>query len=158
MLPLRTPLQSSIWISSFLSPISVTLFNTHYITHRSYFACSLSEPPFEPLRSRYSRSVLAAYAGACAILVRIRKFHEQEPATFKKMAFFGVHGFTAAIVLGSLAARAPDCPLAASALVEFGRWFLIDPKSLISAARGGHISCYFAIQLTFNGRLYRRLV
>jgi hypothetical protein len=44
---------------------------------------------------------------------------------FKKVAFFTIHGFTAAIILGSMAASAPDCPLSASALIEFGELILL---------------------------------
>lgn len=79
------------------------------------------EPPFEALRSRYSRSVLAAYASSCAILVRLRAYQARYPALFEKYIIFGLHAFDAAILLGTMAATTPSCPLAASALIEFGK-------------------------------------
>jgi hypothetical protein len=78
------------------------------------------EPPFEPLRGQYSRSVLAAYASACAILVRVRGYHAQYPKLLEKFAIFGIHSFDAAILLGTMVAMLPDCLLSASALVELG--------------------------------------
>jgi len=88
--------------------------------HRSYFACALLEPPFDPLRGRFSRSVLAAYASACAVLGRIRTLYAREPIIMVRFSFFWTHSFSAAVILGAIATRAPDCPLAATALVEFG--------------------------------------
>ncbi|PVG04495.1 hypothetical protein CPB86DRAFT_771214 [Serendipita vermifera] len=87
--------------------------------HRSYFACALTEPPFEPLRHRFSRSVLAAYASACAVLGRIRSLYARESIIMARFNFFWTHSFSAAVILGVIVTRAPDCPLAATALVEF---------------------------------------
>ncbi|KAG8869565.1 hypothetical protein FRC20_001246 [Serendipita sp. 405] len=87
--------------------------------HRSYFACALLEPPFDPLRSKYSRSVLAAYASACAILGRIRTLYAREPIIIARFTLFWTHSFSAAVMLGAIATRAPDCPLAATAIIEF---------------------------------------
>jgi hypothetical protein len=92
------------------------------IRNRSYFAAALLEPPFEPLRSRFSRSVLAAYASACAVLGRIRTLYAREPIIIVRFTLFWTHSFTAAVLLGAIASRAPDCPLAATALVEFSMW------------------------------------
>ncbi|KIM34296.1 hypothetical protein M408DRAFT_59666 [Serendipita vermifera MAFF 305830] len=87
--------------------------------HRSYFARALLEPPFDPLRGQYSRSVLAAYASACAVLGRIRTLYAREPIIMARFPFFWTHSFSAAVILGAIVTRAPDCPLAATALVEF---------------------------------------
>lgn len=87
--------------------------------HRPYFACALLEPPFDPLRSKYSRSVLAAYASACAILNRIRTLYAREPIIIVRFSIFWTHSFSAAMTLGAIASRAPDSPLASTALVEF---------------------------------------
>jgi hypothetical protein len=40
---------------------------------------------------------------------------------FEKVLLFANVGFTSVAMLGSLAATSPDCPLAKSALVEFGK-------------------------------------
>lgn len=87
---------------------------------RSYFARALLEPPFDPLRGQYSRSVLAAYASACAVLGRIRTLYAREPIIMARFPFFWTHSFSAAVILGAIVTRAPDCPLATTALVEFG--------------------------------------
>ncbi|KAG8820773.1 hypothetical protein FRC17_010057, partial [Serendipita sp. 399] len=85
----------------------------------AYFAYALLEPPHDPLRSKYSRSVLAAYASACAILGRIRTLYAREPIIIARFTLFWTHSFSAAVVLGAIATRAPDCPLAETAMVEF---------------------------------------
>jgi hypothetical protein len=87
---------------------------------RPYLAAAVLEPPFEPLKGRYTRSVLAAYASACAILAHLRSLYGRHPKVFEKVVFFATVGFTAAAMLGSLAVTAPSCPLAKSALIEFG--------------------------------------
>ncbi|PVF92901.1 hypothetical protein CPB86DRAFT_716551 [Serendipita vermifera] len=87
--------------------------------HRAYFACALLEPPYEPLASQYSRSVLAEYASACTILSHVRTLYAREPIMSMRFAFFWVHSFSAAIVLGAIVTRAPDCSIAPNALTEF---------------------------------------
>ena len=88
--------------------------------YRSYFACALLEPPFDPLGSPFSRSVLAAYGSACAILSQVRSLYAREPVIILRFPFFWTHAFSAAVMLASIAIRAPDCTLALTALVEFG--------------------------------------
>lgn len=92
-----------------------------YTTRRCYFAAALLDPHFDLLKNQYSRSVLAAYASSCAILGRVRALYALEPVIIMKFSFFWTHGFSAAIILGAIAARAPDCSLASAALVEFGQ-------------------------------------
>ncbi|KIM27212.1 hypothetical protein M408DRAFT_330132 [Serendipita vermifera MAFF 305830] len=87
--------------------------------HRTYFAGALLEPPYDPLGSVYARSVLAAYGSACAILGKIRSLYSRQPILMMRVAIFWTYAFTAAVTLGSIAARAPDCRLAPTALVEF---------------------------------------
>lgn len=90
--------------------------------HSAYFARALLEPPFDPLRSIYSRSVLAAYASACAIIGGVRGLYERDPVALRRYAFFWTNTFSAAVILCAIAIRAPDCPLANTALSEFGKW------------------------------------
>lgn len=87
--------------------------------HRAYFASALLEPPYDPLGSVYSRSVLAAYGSACAIIARIKNLYSLEPVLTARFSFFWIHSFSAAVTLASLAIRAPDCRLAPTALLEF---------------------------------------
>lgn len=68
----------------------------------------------------FARSVLAAYGSACAILGGIRALYAKEPILMMRFVLFWTHGFSAAVALGSIAIRAPDCTLAPTALVEFG--------------------------------------
>jgi hypothetical protein len=89
----------------------------------AYFARALLEPPFDPLRGIYSRSVLASYASACAIVGRVRGIYEREPLALLRYAFFWTNTFSAAVILCSIAIRAPDCALAGTALSEFGIFF-----------------------------------
>jgi hypothetical protein len=91
-----------------------------FAPERPYLAVAVLEPPFDPLKGRYTRSVLAAYASACAILAHLRGLYGRHPKIFEKIGFFGNIGFAAVVMLGSLATTAPGCPLAKSALVEFG--------------------------------------
>lgn len=89
---------------------------------RVYFARALLEPPFDPLSSIYSRSVLAVYASACSIVKGIRLIYEKEPVAVMKYAFFWTQAFSSAAVLATIAIRAPDCPLAKPGMVEFGMY------------------------------------
>ncbi|PVF92900.1 hypothetical protein CPB86DRAFT_790710 [Serendipita vermifera] len=87
--------------------------------HRAYFACALLEPPYEPLASQYARSVLAEYASACTILNHVRTLYAREPIMIMRFSFFWIHSLSAAIVLGAIVTRAPDCSIAPNALTEF---------------------------------------
>jgi hypothetical protein len=80
----------------------------------------LLEPPFDLMKSPYTRSVLAAYASATVMLENVRILQEHQAQRMKRATFFWTHAFTAAVILGSIAYRAPDCSLAAPALAEFG--------------------------------------
>jgi len=96
-------------------------FRSHcQFLHRSYFASALLEPPFDPLKSPFFRSVLAAYGGACAILGKVRSLYSREPIMIMRFSFFWIHAFSAAVILASVAIRAPDCTLAPTALAVFG--------------------------------------
>lgn len=62
------------------------------------------------------------YASACAILGRIRTLYAREPIIITRFWFFWTHSFSAAVMLGAIVTRAPDCALAPTALIEFGKW------------------------------------
>lgn len=101
--------------------------------HRSYFACALLEPPFEPLRSPFSRSVLAAYGSSCAILGKVRSLYSREPIIIMRFSLFWTHAFSAAVILASITIRAPDCTLAQTSLME-----LNSTVEMFKRAQAGH--------------------
>ncbi|PVF92897.1 hypothetical protein CPB86DRAFT_146095 [Serendipita vermifera] len=89
--------------------------------HRPFFTHALLEPPFDLMKSPYTRSVLSAYASASVILENIRILQEHQPQRMKRATIFWTNAFTAAVILGAIAVRAPDCSLAAPALTEYDR-------------------------------------
>ncbi|PVF92899.1 hypothetical protein CPB86DRAFT_768710 [Serendipita vermifera] len=121
-LPRRGPYQEEIVVAR-AKETMVLIFRevTLLCLHRSYFARALLEPPFDPLNSRYARSVFASYASACAILTTIRTLYERQSALMLKAAFFWTNAFTAAAILGAIASRAPDSILASTAIVNLDR-------------------------------------
>jgi hypothetical protein len=100
------------------------MFSTREITlmylHRSYFAHAVMEPPYDPLRSKYARSVLAAYGSACAIIGRLRTLQAHEPRLMERFSIFWSHAFSALVIVASIVSRAPACPLSSTAIVEVG--------------------------------------
>ncbi|KAG9058429.1 hypothetical protein FS842_009497 [Serendipita sp. 407] len=87
--------------------------------HRPYFASALLEPPFDPIKSQYSRSLMAAFASACTIVSRVRPLFDKEPVIIMRISLLWTQCFTAAVILGALVVRAPDCSLSPTALFEF---------------------------------------
>jgi hypothetical protein len=101
------------------------MFSTREITlmylHQSYFANAVMEPPYDPLRSKYARSVLAAYGSACAIIGRMRTLQAHEPRLMERFSIFWSHAFSALVIVASIVSRAPACPLSSTAIAEVGK-------------------------------------
>ncbi|PCH44393.1 hypothetical protein WOLCODRAFT_138977 [Wolfiporia cocos MD-104 SS10] len=91
---------------------------TIFYMHRGFFASALQDHPDDPLSSKYSQSVLAAYRSACAFVGLIKSLYSQYPVLTERMWFFFTHVFSCSIVLGSIPTKSPNMVLARSALSE----------------------------------------
>ncbi|KAF8801279.1 hypothetical protein BYT27DRAFT_7235766 [Phlegmacium glaucopus] len=88
---------------------------TLFYMHRGFFAQALEDCPNDPMGSKYSPSVLAAYGSATAFVGLVESLFNQHPALTERMWFLFTHVFSCAIVLGSIAAKS-QMGLAPSAL------------------------------------------
>ncbi|KDR67949.1 hypothetical protein GALMADRAFT_161257 [Galerina marginata CBS 339.88] len=88
---------------------------TLFYMHRGFFAQALEDNPTDPMGSKYSPSVLAAYGSATSFVGLIESLFNQHPQLTERMWFLFTHVFSCAIVLGSIAAKS-QMGLARSAL------------------------------------------
>jgi hypothetical protein len=105
-----------------------------FYLHRGFFARAIEDSPEDPLGSRYSQSVLAAYSSASTFVGLVKSLHSQHPKLTERHWFLFTHVFSCAvsdipsdrialnpvrhqIVLGSIAAKCPGMPFARSALI-----------------------------------------
>lgn len=88
---------------------------TLFYMHRGFFAQALEDNPGDPMGSKYSQSVLAAYTSATSFVGLIESLFKQHPALTERMWFLFTHVFSCAIVLGSIAVKS-GMALAPSAL------------------------------------------
>ncbi|KAF8074745.1 hypothetical protein FPV67DRAFT_1408589 [Lyophyllum atratum] len=88
---------------------------TLFYMHRGYFAQAMEDNPTDPMGSKYSQSVLAAYTSACSFVGLIESLSKQHPVLTERMWFLFTHVFSCAIVLGSIAVKS-QMQLAPSAL------------------------------------------
>ncbi|KAF8899631.1 fungal-specific transcription factor domain-containing protein [Gymnopilus junonius] len=86
-----------------------------FYMHRGFFAQALEDNPIDPMGSKYSPSVLAAYGSATSFVGLIESLFNQHPQLTERMWFLLTHVFSCAIVLGSIAAKS-QMALARSAL------------------------------------------
>ncbi|KAG5645716.1 hypothetical protein DXG03_005411 [Asterophora parasitica] len=86
-----------------------------FYLHRGYFAQAMGDCPEDPMGSKYSQSVLAAYTSACTFVGLIESLFKQHPVLTERMWFLFTHVFSCAIVLGSIAVKS-QMQLAPSAL------------------------------------------
>ncbi|KAG6888567.1 hypothetical protein C0995_007356 [Termitomyces sp. Mi166 len=70
-----------------------------------YFAQAMEDSPVDPMGSKYSPSVLAAYNSACSFVGLIQSLFKQHPVLTERMWFLFTHVFSCAIVLGSIAVK-----------------------------------------------------
>ncbi|KAF9478291.1 hypothetical protein BDN70DRAFT_880170 [Pholiota conissans] len=78
---------------------------TLFYMHRGFFAQALEDNPTDPMGSKYSPSVLAAYGSATAFVGLIESLFNQHPQLTERMWFLFTHVFSCAIVLGSIAQK-----------------------------------------------------
>ncbi|KAG8831636.1 hypothetical protein FRC17_002828 [Serendipita sp. 399] len=120
--------------------------------HKAYFASALLEPPFDPMKSQYSRSLMAAFASACAIVSHIRPLFSQEPIMVMTVSFLWTQCFTAAVILGALVVRAPECSLSPTALFEFDHTL-----EMFKRAQGRDVARGLPILLRLNERAHNAM-
>jgi hypothetical protein len=72
-----------------------------FYMHRGFFAQALRESPSDPMGSKYSHSVLAAYNSATSFVNLIESLFNQHPGLTERMWFLFTHVFSCS-VCGSL--------------------------------------------------------
>ncbi|THH13451.1 hypothetical protein EW146_g6764 [Bondarzewia mesenterica] len=86
--------------------------------HRSYLAQAIRELPTDPLKHKYSSSVLAAYHSACRLISGLRSCYVAYPRMTGNVWFFWSGVFSACIVLGAIVIVSPGSSLAQNSLAE----------------------------------------
>ncbi|CAG7847734.1 SubName: Full=Uncharacterized protein {ECO:0000313/EMBL:CCA67892.1} [Serendipita indica DSM 11827] len=87
--------------------------------HRGFFARAVFDPPHEPLRHKYSHSVLACFTSACQILRWMREVVYPYSHLLNRLFGWWGHAYSSAVTLGGLVVMSPGCNLAEQALREF---------------------------------------
>ncbi|KZP06065.1 hypothetical protein FIBSPDRAFT_331427 [Athelia psychrophila] len=88
--------------------------------HRRFFAQALLGHPENPLQSPYATSFLAMYRAATAIIRVTLKHADRHQDFFQRWWLFWAQLFSAAVVVGSVATKAPSSNMASSAFMELG--------------------------------------
>jgi hypothetical protein len=65
--------------------------------HRGYFAQAVRESPSDPMGSKYSHSVLAAYNSATSFVNLIESLFNQQPSLTERMWFLFTHVFSCSV-------------------------------------------------------------
>jgi len=68
-----------------------------FYMHRGFFAQALENCPNDPMGSKYSPSVLAAYGSATAFVGLVESLVNQHPALTERMWFLFTHVFSCAV-------------------------------------------------------------
>ncbi|EPQ56422.1 hypothetical protein GLOTRDRAFT_128366 [Gloeophyllum trabeum ATCC 11539] len=89
-----------------------------FYMHRGFFARALEDESGDPLSSKYSPSVLAAYNSACSFVGLVKNLYSQQPELTQRMWFLFTHVFSCAIALGAIPSKCPGMALSPSALVH----------------------------------------
>ncbi|KAH7887837.1 fungal-specific transcription factor domain-containing protein [Phlebopus sp. FC_14] len=92
--------------------------STMLYLHRSFFAQAMMEFPSNPLRSPFAPSFLAAYRCASAIIKTTVLNFQKYPELFARFWTMWSHLLSAAVIVGTIATRAPSSTMAPAALVE----------------------------------------
>ncbi|KZP20104.1 hypothetical protein FIBSPDRAFT_932524 [Athelia psychrophila] len=107
---------AGVYMKSYLL-LSFRSFSMLFI-HRSFFAQALLDHPENPLRSPYATSILATYRAASFVINSMVKHLERYPELFMRWWYVWTELFSAAIIVGSIATRAPSSSIASTALME----------------------------------------
>ena len=65
--------------------------------HRGFFAQAMEDSPTDPMGSKYSPSVLAAYGSATTFVGLIESLFNQHPQLTERMWFLFTHVFSCAV-------------------------------------------------------------
>jgi len=87
--------------SVFIHESTYLCFPAIFYMHRGYFAQAIRENPGDPIGSRYSHSVLAAYNSATSFVNLVESLFNQHPSLTERMWFLFTHVFSCS-VCGSL--------------------------------------------------------
>ena len=68
-----------------------------FYMHRGFFAQALEDCPNDPMGSKYSPSVLAAYGSATSFVGLVESLFNQHPALTERMWFLFTHVFSCAV-------------------------------------------------------------
>ncbi|KZP16989.1 hypothetical protein FIBSPDRAFT_747810 [Athelia psychrophila] len=88
--------------------------------HRSFFAQALLDHPENPLRSPYATSFLATYRAASVMIRSTTEHLELYPELFMRWWVAWTQLFSSAIIVGSVATKAPSSSMASTAFMELG--------------------------------------
>ncbi|KAH0840035.1 hypothetical protein J3R83DRAFT_1002 [Lanmaoa asiatica] len=86
--------------------------------HRSFFAQAMLDFPSNPLRSPFAPSFLAAYRCASATVKTTAMNFQKYPELFARFWTMWNHLLSAAIIVGTIATRAPSSTMAPAAQLE----------------------------------------
>ncbi|KAF9078563.1 hypothetical protein BDP27DRAFT_1440995 [Rhodocollybia butyracea] len=102
-----------------------TFVRSHYqhllllYLHRGFFTQAMSEYPSNPLLSPHHKSVVAAYQSACAVLDDTREQFQRKPRLVCRIWRIWTFAFSAAVIVGTVAARGAHLNLEPRALEQF---------------------------------------
>ena len=82
------------WIRLFFNCL---LHEALFYMHRGFFAQALEDSPGDPMGSKYSPSVLAAYSSATSFVGLIESLFHQHPQLTERMWFLFTHVFSCAV-------------------------------------------------------------
>lgn len=85
--------------------------------HRGFLNRAVLEPTGDPILSKYSISVMAAYQSSCALIRQVRLMRDNEPELLRVLSCPNAV-LTAVIALGALVIRTPFSSLASVAIQE----------------------------------------
>ncbi|KAF8510391.1 fungal-specific transcription factor domain-containing protein [Gautieria morchelliformis] len=95
--------------------------------HRGYFVRALSDhqQSQDLLEGRYAPSVLAIFRTSCVMIAMLQALERVNGELAKRFWLYWCHGLAAAIVVGSIVAKAPNSPLAQPALEQINAAFAL---------------------------------
>ncbi|KAJ3753480.1 hypothetical protein EV360DRAFT_97010 [Lentinula raphanica] len=125
---------------------------TLFYLHRGFFARALEDSPNDPMGSKYSLSILAAYTSACSFVSLTDSMFRQYPVLTERMWFLFTHVFSCSIVLGSVACKV-QMAIAPSALFHLD----MAHKLFVSTTKSSRTAKILPIMNKLRERAYAAL-
>ncbi|CAG7845937.1 SubName: Full=Uncharacterized protein {ECO:0000313/EMBL:CCA77995.1} [Serendipita indica DSM 11827] len=88
--------------------------------HRSAFIAALRESPHDPLKHRFSPSVLAVHKSACVVIHNTYALLQQYSVMVPRSYIWALHAFSASVLLAALVTRCPGSSLSNVAMIKLG--------------------------------------